>query len=152
MCTCVIFSAPLQGAWVPCHVLRFHNINPDPRRTPVFGPPRIQNPDFYVLCPEFLRWLARILVPDFSPEFVSRIFVPQAQPFWDPKKNQGENQGTCAPARAGWCESLPRVVAELLRFLALQSGGPLQWLVFVHAEAAHTIQFDFLVGGRGGVF
>ena len=133
VCTCVIFSAPLQGAWVPCHVLRdtvlglfvggsgrrsaasFHNVNPDPRRTPVFGPPRTQSPDFYVLCPEFLRWLARILVPDFSSEFFSRIFLwfsRSRSHFETRKKNQGENQGTCAPARAGWCESLPRLVAE----------------------------------------
>ena len=28
------------------------------------------------------------------------------------KKNQGQNQGTCASARVGWCESLPRLVAE----------------------------------------
>ena len=73
--------------------------------------------------PGFLRSPSRIstlavpnLVPDFSPEFFFPNFLvgfPAAAAILRPeKKNQGENQGTCAPTRAEWCESLPRLAAE----------------------------------------
>ena len=171
-CTCVKFSAPLQGAWVPCHVLRdtvlglfvggsgrrsaasFHNVNPDPRRTPVFGPPRTQNPDFYVLCPEFLRWLARILVPDFSPEFFPEFFCGFSRSrshFETRKKIREKIREPVRPLVWDGVRASQDWSPKLLRFLALQSGGPLRRLVFVHAEAAHTLQSDFLLGGRGGV-
>ena len=65
-------------------------------------------PNFYVGWPEF--W-SRIFRPNFFHEFF--VGFPAAAAISRPeKKNQGENQGTCASARVGWCESLPRLVAE----------------------------------------
>ena len=146
MCTCVIFSAPLQSACVPCHVLRdtvwghcfgpfcwglgetvcsshftMSTQTPGARKLSDHHEPKTRIstfsvPNFYVGCPEF--W-SRIFRPNFSPEFfvgfpaVAAILRPE-------KKNQGENQGTCAPARAGWCESFPKLVAEAPQILELQ--------------------------------
>ena len=103
-------------------------------------------PNFYVGCPEF--------GPGFFARIFFRIFCGFSRNrshFETRKKSQGENQGPCAPLVRDGVRASQDWSPKLFRFLALQVGGPLLRLVFVHAEATHTLQSDFLLGGRGGV-
>ena len=112
--------------------------------------------------PGFLRSLSRISTlagPNFGPGFFARIFFPNffvgfpaAAAILRPEKKIREKiREPVRPLVRDGVRASQDWSPKLLRFLALQSGGPLRRLVFVHAEAAHTLQSDFLLGGRGGV-
>ena len=111
--------------------------------------------------PGFLRSLSRIstlavpnLVPDFSPEFFSEFFCGFSRSrshFETRKKIREKIRDPVRPLVRDGVRASQDWSPKLLTFLALQSGGPLLRLVFVHAEAVHTLQFDSLLGGRGGV-